>query len=435
MKSIASFLLTAAIVLGALFHSNRWNSRDVVIWDVAGYYQYLTSYFIYDDIGDGSYTAAVRKQYRPDMDGRYGLSPAPNGKFVMKYPMGMAFFYAPAFFTYHAFVQAKGEYPPDGYGAGYQRALALICVAYALAGLWILRGVLRRFFDDSTVALALLAIGLATNYFCYTAYEPAMSHGTLFMLNAALLAVTIRWYEAFRWREAVLLGLVMGFLVLVRPTEAWMALVPTLWGLTSGAALRERVAQLWAHRGQVLLAVALAAAIVSLQPLFWHEVGGAWFIDSYPGEKFNFRDPHVLDGLFSFRKGWLVYTPIMALALLGVLLLRRQVRVALPVLVLLLPLVIYVTYCWWDWGYGGSFSARPLISLYPLLALPLASVVDRCRRSPWLLHGFALVLVLCIVLNLYQTWQYYRGILHCCDTTWASYKAHFFWFEWPQPGE
>lgn len=435
MKSLASFLLTAAIIFGALFQSKKWESHNVVIWDVAGYYQYLTSGIIYDDLGDGSYTAAVRKQYRPDMDPRYGLVPAPNGQTVMKYPLGMSIFYAPAFFVYHQVVQLRAEYQADGYTAGYERTLAQVCMAYALLGLWILRGVLRRFFDDTTAALALLAIGLATNYFCYAAYEPAMSHGVLFLLNAVLLAVTVRWYETWRWREAALLGLVMGLLVLVRPTEAWMALVPALWGLTSGAAVRERAAALWQHRGQVLLAVLLAAVLVSLQLLFWHQVGGAWYIDTYPGEKFNFRDPHLLDGLFSFRKGWLVYTPIMAFALLGIFLLRQRLRVALPVLLALLPLVLYVTYSWWDWGYGGSFSARPLISLYPLLALPLAALIDWCRRSPWLLHGFALVLVLCIALNLFQTWQYYRGIVHCCDTTWVDYKAHFFWYEWPQPGQ
>jgi hypothetical protein len=435
MKSLASLLLTAAIALGAIFQAHKWERHDVVVWDVAGYYQYLTSHFIYNDVGDGSYTAVVRKQYRPDMDGRYGLTPAPNGQQVMKYTVGMALFYAPAFFTADALTKLRGSYEPDGYSAGYQRALVLVCLGYVLLGLWVLRQALLRFFDDTTTALALLAVGLATNLFCYATYEAPMSHGTLFLLNAGLLLVTVRWHAAYRRRDAVLLGLCMGLLLLVRPTEAWMALVPALWGLTSGAAVRERAARLWAHRGQVLLAVGIAAALLSLQLLFWHQVGGSWFIDSYPGEKFDFRHPHILDGLFSSRKGWLVYTPVAALMLLGLLWLRGATRAkaALPVLLALLPLVLYVTYSWWDWGYGGSFSSRPLISLYPLLALPLGALIDWCRRSAGLRYGFALVLVLCVVLNLYQTWQYYRGILHCCDTTWAMYREHFFWIEWPPP--
>ncbi|WBA41311.1 hypothetical protein [Hymenobacter canadensis] len=430
MKSLASYLLIVVLALLTVFQARKWDAHDVLIWDMAGYYQYLSSHFIYDDVGDGTYTAAVRAQYRPDLDSRYGLVPAPNGRQVMKYSLGMSLFYAPAFFLAHGIATASGAVN-DGYSPLYQKSLVLVCLSYAMLGLWLLRVVLRRFFDDTTVALTVLAVGLATNFFCYATYESPMSHGILFLLNAALVLLTVRWLSAFRWLDAALLGVVLGLLGLVRVTELWMVLVPALWGLTSWAAVRERARQLWQHRAQIGLVAGIAGALLLVQPWFWHSVGGAWFIDSYPNEKFDFRHPHLLDGLFNPRKGWLIYTPIMGLALLGIGMLRRQVRAALPVLLLLLPLVLYVTWSWWDWGYGGSFSQRPLISLYPLLALPLASVFDRCRRSYALLYGVTFVLLLCILLNLTQTWQYYRGILHCCDTTWAMYKDHFFWLEWP----
>jgi hypothetical protein len=403
------------------------------MWDVAGYYQYLSSHFIYNDIGDGSYTAAVRAQYRPDLNSRYGLVPAPNGQQVFKYPLGMSLFYAPAFFIAHTVAPLTG-YPADGYAPIYQKILSLVCLGYSFLGLWLLRKLLLRFFEDTTVALTLLAVGLATNFFCYATYESPMSHGILFLLNTVLILLTIRWFTSFRWKDAALLGITLGVLGLVRVTELWMVLVPALWGLTSVPAVRERLQQLWQRRGQVLLIGSLAAVLLSLQLWFWHSVGGAWLIDSYPGENFDLYHPHVLLGLFSPRKGWLIYTPVMALALIGIFMLRQQVRAALPVLVVLLPLVLYVTWSWWDWGYGSSFSARPLISLYPLLALPLASFFDRCRRSNPMLRGAAFVLLLCIVLNLTQTWQYYRGILHCCDTTWKMYRTHFFWLDWhPEP--
>lgn len=432
-KSVAAYLLVLALGLLVVFQARKWDAHDVIIWDVAGYYQYLTSHFTYNDVGDGAYTAAVRAQYRPEHDGRYGLVPAPNGRQVMKYTLGMALFYAPAFFLANALAGPLGA-PPDGYAPLYQKTLTLLCLAYAMLGLWVLRAVLRRFFDDAVVALALLAVGLATNFFNYATLEAPMAHGTLFLLNAGLLLLTVRWLAAFGWREAAGLGLTLGLLGLVRATELWMVLVPALWGLTSAAAVRERGRQLWRHRGQVLLAGALATAVLALQPWFWHRVGGAWFIDSYPGEHFDFRHPHLLDGLFSARKGWLVYAPVMALALLGLGTLRRgrPAGAAWPVLAVLLPLALYVTWSWWDWGYGGSFGARPLISLYPLLALPLAGFFDWCgRRSAGLWRGAAFVLLLCIVLNLTQTRQYYRGILNCCDMTWELYRNQFFWLDWP----
>ncbi|MBO0360899.1 hypothetical protein J0X19_23265 [Hymenobacter sp. BT186] len=432
MKSLACYVFIVTLALITVFQAGKWRNNDVFVWDVAGYYQYLSSYFIYDDIGDGSYTAGVRGQYRADLDSKYGLAPAPNGQTVMKYPLGMSLFYSPAFFTAHSIATLRGT-PADGYASVYQKLLVLVCLAYAMLGLWLLRTVLRRFFEDTTVALTLLAIGLATNFFNYATYESPMAHGTLFLLNAGLLLLTVKWLAAFRQRHALLLGLTLGLMGLVRPTELWMVLVPALWGLTSWAAARERGQQLWQHRGQVLLAALVAVAVLALQPWFWHSVGGAWFIDSYPTEKFDLRHPHFLNGFFSFRKGWLVYTPIMAVALVSIFWLRQQVRAALPVFIVLLPLALYVTWSWWDWAYGGSFSQRPLISFYPLLALPLASFFDRSRRSNWLLYSAAFLLLVCIVLNLTQTWQYYRGILNCCDTTWQMYRERFFWLEWPQP--
>ena len=430
MKSLVCYLLVVTLALVATFQAKKWNNHDVIIWDMAGYYQYLSSYFIYDDVGDGSYTAVTREHYRPDIDSHYGLVPAPNGQKVIKYTMGLSLFYAPGFFIAHTIAQLHGS-PADGYSSLYQKSLALVCLTYAIFGLWILRKVLGRFFEDTTIALTILAIGLATNFLNYATYESPTSHGTLFMLNAGLLLITRQWLTAFRWRDAVLIGIIIGLGGLVRVTELWMLLIPTLWGLTSWNALQERRRQLWRCRNQILVIALLIVSIMSLQTWFWHSVGGAWFIDSYPGERFNFRKPHVLLGLFSARKGWLIYTPIMALALLGVFLLRRRVKDAVPVVLVMLPLVLYVTFSWEEWWYGGGFSARPLISIYPLLALPLASFFDWCRRSNVLLRSAALVLLLCIILNLMQTWQYHLGILHWDSTTWEMYKERFFWLNWP----
>jgi hypothetical protein len=300
-----------------------------------------------------------------------------------------------------------------------------------MLGLWVLRGVLRRYFDDLTTAATLLAIGLGTNFFCYASYESPMSHGTLFMLNAVLLALTGRWLAHFRQRDALGLGLVLGLLVLVRFTEAWNVLVPALWGLTSVAALRGRVQALWQHKGQVALVAGVAGALLLCQLLYWHHYGGAWRIDTYPTEHFDFAHPHLLDGLFSIRKGWLTYSPLMGLALLGLLALRGPARAALPALLAMLPLVLWVTYSWWDWGYGGSFGARPLISLYPLLSLPLAALLERAFRRRWTGVLLGVLLVLGVTLNQLQTWQYYRGILHCCDMTATWYRERFLWLDWP----
>jgi hypothetical protein len=399
MKSLVVVLFTLVLALVVVSKATKWDRADVLIWDVAGYYQYLPSQFIYHDQGNGTYTAYARQQYRPELDNRYVLIAAPNGGHVVKYPLGMSLFYALPFAVAHGIAMAGATSMPDGFSSTYQYAIQIGGLLWALLGLWVLRGVLRRYFDDLTTAATLLAIGLGTNFFCYASYDAPMSHGTLFMLNAMLLALTGRWLTHFRWGDALGLGVVIGLLTLVRFTEAWNVLVPALWGLTSMAALRGRARNLWQHKGQVVLAAGVAGTLLLSQLLYWRYYGGAWHIDTYPNEHFDFAHPHLREGLFSIRKGWLTYSPLMGLALLGIMALRGRARASLPVLLTLLPMVLWVTYSWWDWGYGGSFGARPLISLYPLLSLPLAALLERAFRQRWTGPLLGMLLFLGVALN------------------------------------
>lgn len=429
MKSIAVFLLIIAVSTGAIFKDRKWATYRVLVWDPAGYYLYLASAFVTHDTGDSSFSSGIRASYRPDLGGEYGLVPAPNGRKVFKYPMGMAVLYAPGFFVADGWVRLKGK-EADGFGAPYQKALVLVCWLYATWGLWVLRTVLKDFFSDTTVAFTLLAIGLGTNLWCYSTYESPMTHGSLFWLNACVLWATVRWYRSFELRYGLLLALALGLAVLIRPTEVLMAAIPLLWGLTSGAALRQRLLQWQQHWGQLVVMIAVAGSIVAAQLIFWRVVGGTWFIDSYPGEDFDFLHPQIWNGFFHPRKGWLLYSPMLGLALGGIFWLRRFVPAALPPVLFLVPVVVYITFSWWDWSYGGGFGARPLISEYALLSFPLASLAEWSRAARRRLLPLSAVLTVLVVFSLMQSYQYSIGIINCCDISWEQYRERFFMLEW-----
>ena len=84
---------------------------------------------------------------------------------------------------------------------------------------------------------------------------------------------------------------------------------------------------------------------------------------------------------------------------------------------------VYATFSWAAWWYGGGFSARPLVSLYPLLALPLAALLAGAGRGrrPW-----RAVVSLCILLNLWQTYQYAAGVIYFDKYTAELYFRNFF---------
>ena len=424
MRSFYVWLLAAALTTLALFQDRPWKELQVFDWDAGGYYVYLPSAFIYHDLARADSLQRIAEVSAPGHNRMLGLRPLPHRKFISKYPLGVAVGELPWFFGAHTFAQLRGT-PADGFARPYQHSIMLAGLVYGLLGLWIVRKLLLRYFEDTTAAWALAGVGLGTNFVAYVSYNAAMSHAVLFMWQASLLYCTARWYENFRWRWMLGIGLFLGMAVLCRPTEILFGLVPLAWGLTSWAAVRARPALWLRHLGQLAAAVAVGAAVVSLQLLFWHHTTGQWLTYSYDDERFDFLHPHILDGLFSFRKGWLLYTPLAGLMLLGVAALRRQVPSAVAPVLLLVPVLVYVTFSWGQWWYGGGFSARQLVSLYPLLALPLAALLAQARPRRWqvLLQG---VMVLLIVLNLWQTWQYAAGILLYDNNTAALYFRNFF---------
>lgn len=72
--------------------------------------------------------------------------------------------------------------------------------------------------------------------------------------------------------------------------------------------------------------------------------------------------------------------------------------------------------------------ARPLISSYSLLALSVAAMLAAVLR-PRALSGVAVRALLtgCLILNLWQTWQYVGSLLQGEGYTAELCKQRFFW--------
>jgi hypothetical protein len=439
MKSQLVFWVTVGLLILNQFQDRRWKALEVFDRDTGGYYSYLPATFLYHDPGRADSLAllvqAHKRQGEPGVvypAAWLGIHRLPNGKSLTKYPLGVALGELPWFGGAHLYARWHGD-EPNGFSQPYHQAIMVAGLVYGILGLWLVRKLLRHYYNDAVTAWSLAGIGLGTNFFVYASYDAAMPHVSLFLWQAALLYCTVRWYEAPQRRWAAGIGLFVGLATLTRFTEAFYGLIPLTWGLSSMAAWQQRPRLLARHAGQVALAVGLAVAVVSLQLGYWHWVSGQWLVNGYAGEHFDFAHPHLLEGLFSFRKGWLLYTPLMGLTLsVGLFSLRRYVPQAVPPVLVLVPLLLYLTFSWEQWWYGGSFSARPLVSVYPLLALPLGALVAAATaRGGWPQASMRLLVGACLVLNLWQTWQYMAGIVPYDNNTAAQYQARFFWFRWP----
>lgn len=415
----------------AFYTRHNWKDGIVSGGDAWGYYVYLPAAFIYGDLNDNIQESyKVRKLYHGGFQveslglDAIGEAPtAPNGKRVIKYTMGVSILQSPFFGLAHITASLTG-YPQDGYSKPYLFCVHFSALFFALAGLWLIRKILLRHFSEIIVAWTLLALAFATNLFYFSLYT--LSHVYLFFLYAVLIHQTLAWYEdGFKLRNALLVGISAGLIVLIRPVEMLCLAIPLLYGCSSFATLKTRWQQVLTYWKGYALAVVAFVAMGLPQILYWHWNTGDFFYYSYTNEKFNFLHPQIKEGLFYFENGWLAYTPIMFLGLLGCLFLWKSYRQWFLPIFLLLPLHIYITYSWWCWQYVNGFGSRPMVDIYPVMAIVLAvnaQVLGRWIGGKGLL-GISLIFF--SFLNIFNTYQFHLGILWSESANFQYYKRIF----------
>ena len=369
---------------------------------MSGYYWYLPAYLIYQDPVHMEFKDSILQKYSPTWD-LYQAFPYGNG-YVMKYSLGMALQYLPFFAIGHAWA-ALSDYPADGFSFPYQAAIHWGSLLVAFLGLWVLRLNLRRYFRDEIAAIVVLLIGIGTNYFNYASFDAALSHNYLFTLYCLLIYATIRWHEKPRLGLSLAIGGLVGLAALTRPTDLLAILIPLLWGWDGW---KSRLALFGKHWRHLALAGLAAVLVGSLQLLYWKSVSGEWVVYSYQDQGFNFLHPFLEKVFFSYKKGWLVYTPLMTLALLGIPLLWRKKGLFWPVLVFFV-INAWIVSSWEVWWYGGSFGQRAMVQSYALLAFPMAAFAEWTWRRWWSRILLLAFVVFGISLNLFQTWQAHGG--------------------------
>jgi len=417
-------LVTATIAVRCSFPQ-----RQVLTWDVFGYYLYLPAVFIHHDpaLKDHAWLEEATTAYPPSTT-LYQLVDGPDGARVIKYSSGMAVLYAPFFFAAHLLAEPIGH-PADGFSPPYQDAIAVGCLVFALLGLVLCRKVLLHFFDDRWTAVLLLLIGFGTNWFQLTAWDGTLlTHSALFTLYAWLVLATIRWHLKPTLSQAIQLGASLGLITVIRPSELVAALIPLLWGLRTAADRRTKWVGITTHPHHVLGMAVVFALAVSPQVLYWKATTGQWLFYSYvnPGEGFDFATPHLRPYLISFRKGWFVYTPLMMLAVAGIATLWKRIPQAFWAVTVFLLVDLWIVSSWSCWWYaGGSFSARSMVPAYVLLALPLGTLLQWAWRKRWARIPLLITCSSFVALNLFQTWQWTAGIISKERMTKAYYKAVF----------
>ncbi|MEO8068752.1 MAG: hypothetical protein ABI599_13740 [Flavobacteriales bacterium] len=428
-KGVLSFIVCAAFAWQAwqeTDHYGAWRSNQTWHWDNEAYYHYLPATFIHGDVGDLSYVGPLDHRLHPNGEPyMFAIAVSPvTDRNCIKYAYGTALFELPGFLIAHAYASSQwSTWEPDGYSLPYQLAIPIATILFVFLGLLMLRRFLLRYCGDVTAAAALCTLAFGTNLWCYTVLEAGMSHAYQFFLFAVVLEATDRWHRRPNIGAALAVGAAVGWAVAVRPVDGLIALVPLCWNLWPIATARLKWDLIRAHWGHLVVGALSAMIMLMPQLAYWKYTTGSFLHYSYGGEAIHLSEPHLIDGLFSFRKGWFVYSPLVLLGIVGLWLMLRDGRrkaIALASLACLLPLV-YVVFCWWQWWYGGSFGCRPLVPALALLALPMATVAERLFLRKWTSIAAVLVVYLGVSLNFFQTRQYAQTLIHWSDMDFNRY--------------
>ncbi len=435
-KSYISKLAIVLVLLVCAWYGknlNTWGKNKVIQNDVIMYYAYLPATFIFNDL-NFEFTTKLPA----DFEGQIWLQTSPTGKPILRMTMGMAILWIPFFLGAHAMAHLLGV-STLGYSWPYSFSIFLATLFYLFLGMFFLRKLLLRYFSDRSTAIVLIMVVMATNMMFYVIAEPGMTHVYNFALISAFIYFSLKWIENLSpspleragVRLSILLGLLAGIIVLIRPVNILVGLFPALIGITSFKQMGERITGNW----KMILVAGIAAFLVLVpQMLYWKMQTGQFIFNSYMDQgKFYFFQPQIINGLFSFRKGWLIYTPVMIFGLAGFIWLRkRSPELFLPTLVFVI-VNIYVVYSWWCWWYGGCYSSRPMIDMYGIMALPLAAFIEKILKSKiWLQTAVAIVFAGLIWLNQFQMNQYRTSLLHWDSMTKEAYWGIFGKKTWPE---
>lgn len=429
MKSRFSFygwLVGAAlIVITQFFYYPRWQQTQTeatISWDVSGYYLYLPAALIYGDMKNLAFFPEIEQKYHPGPGMGQAFKHEKSGNYVMKYSAGQALQFLPWFTVAHITAGPLG-YPADGFSRPYQAAIGWGSLLVALLGLWFARKNLLFYFSDKATGWALLLIVFGTNYLNYTAIDGAMTHNWVFTLYSLLIYSTIRFYQTPSFKWAALIGLWCGWATLTRPTELISVMIPALWGIKEASDIAGRLRFLITHWKPVVLAAIVGGFMISVQLLYWKWATGEWLVYSYQDQGFDWRRPHVLDVLFSFKAGWLTYSPMMVLAVLGLHSLWKSQKSLFPGIAVFLFLFTYVTCAWSIWWYGGSLGARAMVQSYAVWLFPLAALMEWVIARKWAAYIMAPLCGFFIWHNLWWTHQAHIGGLFIAE----QMTNRYFW--------
>jgi hypothetical protein len=414
----------------SFFYFKGWETYIVNGGDAGGYYLYLPSSIIYNDMDSLVETTKALRKYHPGVSKEFETNPLglgaahylDNGKQVIKYTYAVALMYLPFFLIAH-FVAIVFGYSSDGFSTPYIFLTGVSLLFYSLLSIFFIYRLLKAKFSDGVVATVIACIFLGTNLYFFVVAQGPMSHPYLFFLYAILIYYTIKWHQRPNIISAIIVGASSGLITIMRPSEIICLLIPLLYSVNE---FKNKINLIFFNYKHIVAACVTFLIPIIPQLIYWKYTSGNFLFYSYKGEGFtHIASPYIISGLFGAKNGFFAYTPIMIFAVFGYFFLFKNKKIFFP-LFIFICLHVYIIYSWWCWNYINGFGSRPMIETYPILAFPLAYFIDYTFKRKWTRILMIFTVLFFSIHNIFSTYQFNNGILWSEESTWAYNKRIFF---------
>jgi len=300
------------------------------------------------------------------------------------FSVGPALLWAPFLLVAHGIVHLSNAYgahiPADGFSFPYLLAMALGTAIYGFLGLLFSYSLARKYVEEHWAFLATLGIWGASSLPVYMYFNPSWSHAHSVFAVGLFLWYWERTRASRTFLQWILLGLISGLMLDVYFANGVFLVLPLIESLVHyGDAWKteefREAGSLFAANFCFLLAVILCfiPTLITRYIIF----GGFFRFGSYQHVAWDWTAPYWHSILFSTEHGLLTWTPILALAIFGLVFAPRRAKALTSYLSAGAAAFFYLISCYPDWAGIAAFGNRFFISVTPIFIFGLALLLHR----------------------------------------------------------
>jgi hypothetical protein len=306
-----------------------------------------------------------------------------TGEYASVFPYGSAFLYLPTYWLASAANRLSLFHVNDAYFLQHQGAtfpysffLMLGTNLFTLLAVVLAYFTAVKFSSRGASLLSSVALFVGTPLIYYATIEPYMSHACGTLLIALVTYILVRYRQ--RSPAWFFMGLTLGVAFLVRWQLALCALPLGLLALATAQ---------W--RKLLLLGTGFLILGWHLPFTWWRMYGSPWVVPAaIQGQQEFLSGPiYIRDVLLAPERGLLLWSPLVLLALIGLVLLFKKDRGLSLTLGLMIVLQVLMNASLYDWGGGWAYGMRRMTELYPVWVIGLATLIHTAhswsRAAAW----------------------------------------------------